>query len=331
MAYETGTASSVEDFMDALQTFADAQGWTVDIFSTTNDWMAMSNGSVYVQFRWDANGLIGIFQSLGFVNTSTAPGNHTNDSGLGIVDSTAPYNATLSTTATNSRVSFFPNGPIVAYHFFTPGTTQYIHCVLETSPGVFYHMSMGTINKRGDWTGGEYVTGDQGRDTAMPVSISGGAWQSWSANTTSSNTQCSMHIEGLPGQNANGKWLISLGTNNVAGDNSAGNDRGGNPRMAGWFGAYGNALNVLLGRFAYSSLNGLVPLIPIEVWYKYSVTTSIHQCRLLGYAPDVYLFNMKHYDPGQEFMIGGETYVVFPGRQKGVSHGNLGFAYKKVV
>lgn len=331
MAYQTGTASSTEDFMNVLQTFAVANGWTLDIYSTTNDWMAMNNGSVYVQFRWDANGNVGIFQSLGFTSTGTAPGNHTDDSGLGIVDASAPYNATLSTSTTNSRVLTLTNGAITSYHLFTDGTTQYIHAVIQVSPGVYYHLSMGTIDKVGTWTGGEYVTGDQGTDASPPVNLSGSAWSSWSGSTTTSNTQFSMHIENLPGQSASGKWMIGLATNTTVGNNAAGNDRGSNPRMAGWVTAWGNGFNLAFSRHRYNLTNGLLPLIPLEVWYKNTVATNQHRCYLLGYAPDVYMMNMGSFNAEDEVTIGPDTFMIFPARQKGVSHGNAAFVYRKVV
>lgn len=331
MAYQTGSASSAEDFMNILQTFAVANGWTLNIYNTTNDWMAMNNGSVFVQFRWDANGLIGIFHSLGFINTSTAPGNHTNDSGLGIVDASAPYNATLSTGATNCRVQFFPNGAITAYHLFTDGTTKYIYAVLETSPGVFYHMGMGTIDKIGTWTGGEFVYGDHGTDTSMPVSITSGPWQSASTSTTTNNTQLSLHIEGLPGQNANGKWGIGLTNNTTVGDNAAGNDRGGNPRQCAFGVTFNSGFNLAFSRHRFNATNGLVPLMPIEVYYKNTPVSGQHRHYLLGYAPDMYVMNMGAWAAGDEIAIGGDTFKIFPARQKGVSHGNMAFVYRKVV
>lgn len=153
MAYQTGTASSQEDLMNVLQTFAAANGWTVDIMSTTNDWMALNNGSVFVQFRWDNSTGIAMFQSTAFSGTGIAPGNHTGDDGCGFLDASAPYNSTVS----SGRRITVGNGPYTAYHFFTDGTTKYIHVVLEYSPGLYRHFSFGTINKVGTWTGGQYA------------------------------------------------------------------------------------------------------------------------------------------------------------------------------
>lgn len=330
MAYQTGTATSTEDFVNTLQTFAVAQGWMLDIFSAGNSWMAMNNGSVYIQVRWDTNGRLGIFQSLGFVNTSTAPGNHTNDAGLCNVDASTPYNSTIS-SSTNSRFLDLPNGPITSYHFFTDDTTKYIYAVIQVSPGVYYHMGMGTIDKLGTWTGGEFVYGDEGTDTSPPVNVSGTAFTSYSSTTSSSVTQFSMHIEGLPGQNGSGKWMLGLATNNTVGDNPAGNDRSGNPRMTGWVAHISSGFNVALSRFRYGLTNGLLPLMPMEVWYKYTISLNQNRCYLIGYMPDVYVINMALFNAEDEVTIGSDTYIIFPARQKGVSHGNMGYVYRKVV
>jgi len=331
MAYETGTASSPEDLFNILQTFAVAEGWTLDEYSTTNSWLAMNNGSVFVQFRWGSNGIAAMYQSLAFISSAVAPGNHTDDSGLGIVDASAPYDANVATSSTNTRALFLPSGSITSYHFFTDDTTQHIHCVIQTSPGVYYHWSMGTIDKRGDWTGGEYATGDEDTDTGGAISLEGSVWMANRATVTSSNTQFSMHIEGLPGQNASGKWMVGLATNVTVGDNAGQNDRAGNPRMAGWGASYGAGLHPALSQARYSLLDGLLPLLPIEIWYKYTSSSNLHQMYLLGYAPDVYVCNIASHADASEVTIGSDVFMLFPARQKGISHGNMGFAYKKVV
>jgi len=316
--------------MNILQTFAVANGWTLNIYSSGDSWMAMNNGSVYVQFRWDSTGLLAIFHSLGFISTGTAPGNHTNDSGLGIVDASAPYSAALATSTTNSRVMFLPNGASVSYNLFCNGSS-YIYMVVQTAAGVYYHMGIGTIDKRGDWTGGEFAYGDFNTTASNPISVTGTAFQNRSTSTTGINTQFSLHVEGLPGQDAAGKWAIGLTTNTTSGSNPAGNDRAGNPRMVAWAAAYSSGLNLGFSRLRHSLTNGLLPLLPMEVWYKNSVSSSIHRMYLLGHMPEVYTMNMGSFSAEQEVTIGANTYKIFPARQKGVSHGHMAVVYRKIV
>lgn len=329
MAYQTGTASSQEDLMNALNVFAVAQGWTSNIMSTTNDWMALNNGSVYVQFRWDNTGAIAMFHSRGFINTSTAPGNHTDDDGCGTVDASAPYNATIST---GRRINV-GNGPYTSYHFFTDGTTKYIHVVLEYSPGIYRHFSFGTINKRGTWTGGEYAVAH----TQLGQFPNAGSvlWSGTDSGTTTADAnECgSLHIESFPNQTAGqGKWLLF--TNQTT---SLGNDRQSTPRarIACPGGAYGyNPWLSAYGFFRANLLNGFLPLIPIPIWWR-DTAPAPDQVMLLGFAPDVYMIQMGSLSPGQEFTIGADTYKVFPFvRKQDLSvteeSKNGGLAYRKV-
>jgi hypothetical protein len=334
MAYQTGTATSQEDLMNILQTFAAANGWTVDIMSTTNDWMAMNNGSVYVQFRWDNSTGIAFFHSRGFINTSTAPGNHTDDDGCGTVDATAPYNATVST----GRRLNIGNGPYTAYHFFTDGTTKYIHVALEYSPGQFRHFSVGSVNKIGNWIGGEYcVTSFIGSNAhIINSSTHDFLWSGVaSGSTTADANECgSMHVESFPNQTVGqGKW--QLFSNQSA---SLGNDRQSTPRpriaSPGGMFSHNPWLNSF-GPFRASLLNGFLPLIPIPVWWK-DLTPAPDQLMLLGFVPDVHLMQMANLTPGQEFVIGADTFKVFPALKKssvgsGEESQNCGIVYRKVT
>jgi hypothetical protein len=333
MAYQTGTASSMEDLMNLLNTFAVAQGWTSNVMSTTDDWMALNNGSVFVQFRWDNTNAIAMFHSTGFINTSTAPGNHTNDDGCGTVDATAPYNATISS---GRRISGMGNGPYTAYHFFTNGTTQYIHVVLEYSPGLYRHFSFGTIDKIGTWTGGQYAVGmSLGANPGLVNNAQHAIlWSGTDGGTTTADAnECgSIRVESFPNQTGSMRWMLF-----TTQTSALGNDRGGNARISGLGGCFGsNPWLSGFGFFRASLLNGFVPLIPIPVWWR-NITPTPNQYMLLGFAPDVYHIQMANLTPGQEFTIGGDTFKVFPAiRKQNTSSAveeskNCGIVYRKVV
>lgn len=331
MAYQTGTASSQEDLMNILQTFAVAQGWTLDIMSTTNDWMALNNGSVYVQFRWDNNAGIAMFHSTGFTGTGTAPGNQVGDDGCGNLDASAPYNAAVTL---GRRISV-GNGPYTAYHFFTDGTTKYIHVVLEYSPGLYRHFSFGTINKIGTWTGGQYAC-------AMSIGPNPGIVASsthsilWSgtdggSTTTDANECGSLRVEGFSNQTGSMKWMLfTTQTSNL------GNDRAGNARISCPGGFIG--CNPWLSSFGFiraSLLNGFIPLIPIPIFWR-DTAPDPDFYMLLGFAPDVWHMQIGNFTPGQEFTIGADTYKVFPIiRKQNTSSSveeskNAGVVYRKV-
>lgn len=338
MAYETGTATSLEDLMLAVHTFAVAQGWTSNIYNTTNDWMAINNGSVFVQFRWDNANAIAMFQSTGFINTSTAPGNHTNSSGLGQVDATAPYNSTISGVSTSNsttprmQMRTYSNGPFTAYHLFTDGTTKYIHLAVEVTPGVFTHMSFGTINKRGDWVGGEYAAG---HDIGVSASSIFGHGISHNASQVN-GVNFSIRAEGLPSQGT-GRWLCARGFSITTGNNSAGNDPAGNPRGEAVPTAFGFGVYANLMAMAVNPGDGLVPLYPIEVFRKHLPAADNEQCILLGTIPGVRTINMNHFQTGSEFSIGASTFIALPAHTRGgagspgLGRGFRGLAYLKVV
>lgn len=305
MAYETGTASSPEDLMNALQTFAAAEGWTVDIYSSTNDWLALNNGSVYVQFRWDANGNVAMFHSRGFTSTGTAPGNHTGDDGLGQVDASAPYNQNITA---GRRTNFLSTGAMTAYHFFTDNTTKYIHVVVEYAPGRYRHFSFGTIDKIGDWTGGEYAVAHfwaQGSLSDSPTVTSHSVL--WDGITSFLDIAGSVHVEGMPDQSGAMQWMVLIDT-----PSSPGTDRAGVARTRGVGGVRGsNPALAAMGAFRSSVLTGHIPLVQIPIfWHDQSLTPD--QRMLLGFAPDVRHMQMAHFQPGDEFQIGSDTWKVFP-------------------
>ena len=320
MAYQSGVANSLPDFFDALQQFAAAEGWTVDIYSAANSWMALNNGSCYVQFRWDSVGTFAGFHSTGFVNNSTAPGNHTGDDGCGQLDSTAPYNSTVTS---GRRAVLGTPGPYTGYHFFTDDTTQYIHCVLEVSPGVYNHLSFGTIDKIGTWTGGQYFGLQNGKNQPLSAYIPS------NTGTSGANEMNSLRVDGLSNQTAGSVWSLFTGRTTTPGVDRAGNARVLNP--GGWKGY--NPWQAGFGMVRSSPVSGYVPLIPVPVWWRDS-----SDYYLLGFGPKVFTMNMANFAPQEEFTIGLNTYKVFPMVQKAESvdssntlSGYGGVAYLKVI
>lgn len=322
MAYQTGTASSIEDLMQALHDFAVAQGWTSNIMSTTNDWMAINNGSVFVQFRWDNTSAFAIFHSRGFTGTGTAPGNQTGDDGCGNVDASAPYNAAVSS---GRRVNGIGNGPFTSYHFFTDGTKKYIHCVLEYSPGLYRHWSFGTIDKIGTWTGGEYcVCTLYESNTVTSNSYLFGSLGGTTA--ADANRAGSLHIEGMANQSGGMQWMLFSQQGS-----GVGNDRGGQARIV----APGATLNFnpwlnSIGFLRASLLNGFLPLIPMPIWWR-NTTPTPNQYMLLGFAPDMHLIQMANFNPKDEFTIGSDTFKVFPLIRKQTGTGSEGSLYCGIV
>lgn len=322
MSYEKSQSTSMIDLFQKLSTFAVANGWTEDHSDyVTNRRLSIHRSTIYTQFNWDpatpAN--VGIYQSTGFSGSGTAPGNHTGDSGQGIVSNS---NTTL---ATGRHVAL--DNDTNNYWFFESDT--YLHVVVEVTSGVFAHFGMGILSKFGDnWTGGEYAYGvKQGSLNNTSGSIDSNGCYLLDGLTSNSNVAFmpSLKMSGIPNQAAS-TWGVVGGA-----ITTPGNDRGGSARSKVYGGYRGNTMARAFGRIGSSNAQGLVPFYPITCFAQ----TSTSDLYYLGAMPDVRGMNIQYYNPGDEVVVGGDTWVLFPSRQK--SEFNVtgskyqGIAYKKVT
>lgn len=328
MAYETGTATDIEDLVSKLFTFATGLSttpWTQDELDTANDTATLHRGSCYVSFRWAAaNTNLGVYQSLGFAGSGSDPHQHTDDSGEG--DAGVP--------STGRRVNFTSVGPYTAYHFFAgEGSTPYIHIVVEIDSGRFRHFGFGNVIKLFSFTGGEYsyahywdqATGsiDNPPSASHSVGLEG-------LRAVASNL-ATMHLESFEDQGVDEKW-VCFSIYNVP----CGTDRAGETRrtvVGGWRGSF---WGYYLGWMRYSSPNAYKPFIPIPIVYVDKVAAP-DTWRWMGEQPDVSIMNMHGFTPGQEVTIGSDAWKVFPLVKKQYLLGdteeswNSGIAYKKIT
>lgn len=326
MSYENGTASDIADLFSKLKTFATGTpGWNDSSLTPTTDRLGLDDGSTYVQFRWDTStpANVGIYQSLGITSAATDPGNHTDDSGNGAISGT---NSVLDD---ERHVALVDSSML--YWFFEDDS--YIHVVAETNstpPESYAHFGFGAITKVGDWTGGQYVYGWRkdpaggSSDSAVRVLSSmllDGAADS-SAPGDMNGYVATLHIEGLPNQTASGKWAI------VWGDiGSEGTDRGGTGRDTVQGGFRGGPVARPFARFSSNSEKGLSHFYPITLWYREGSNAYY-----LGEQPDVRGVNIEFFAPGDELVIGSDTWVIFPSHRKDSTGTRFqGIAYKKVV
>lgn len=304
MAYQTGTASSQQDLLDKLQTFAAANGWTVDNWDTGNKKLSMHKSTVYVHFRWDSvasTGSIGLYHSLGFVAAGTNPWQHTDDSGSG-------YTTATGAVTSQRRIDRIGDGPFTTYYFFEDDT--YIHMVLEYAPGLYRHCYFGIMTKLGTWTGGEYMggtiwymgsgVGDFPQDTRHALPFGAGHTQNSTDNMT-------IHAEGMPGEpSASTKWGVSWG------GTIAGNDRAAVGRLNMFGGLRDGPLTNAFAWIPANPNNGYIPLVPIPIYLRDDAGLSPEKWHLLGYAPDVRVCNIRHLEPAEEKTIGSDTWTFFP-------------------
>lgn len=149
MAYQTGTAKTLNELLTKLAEFAQTQNWVID--KATNNELYLHNDDGYWSFVLSAesNFLLSYVNS-GFDKSKGAdaqPGSSKNNS------------FTTIETATTQLHS----GNYVSYDFFC--TKQYLHIVVQIEADKFRHFGIGTLDKEGEYVGGQYTYGTsiQGR------------------------------------------------------------------------------------------------------------------------------------------------------------------------
>lgn len=339
LQFETNQFTSTTNlFQTKLSTFLSGNGWTIDDNATAGRFLAHVD-SLYVAFRWDTGASgpphnVGAYQALGY--DGSAPGQNPSDSGQGVVSGTNVGAPGLD----DGRRIDMDNGTHTYWFFLSDSAPKYCYVVIEFATGTAYrHFGMGHLSKVGTWTGGEFMYADRhnatgtaslalrGESTVLLDALSAGS--NVHTATTGQSFLASLHAEGLPEEDANTKWLIVWD-----GGIPAGNDRQSTPRARGWAvgGARGGFVGAPFGRYFATPLQGLVPLYPITVWHPWRTTTT--RITQLGSMPNVRMMNMRHFVGGNELVIGSETWVVFPSREKGAGTSgsgtrNQGIAYRK--
>lgn len=153
MPTETGVASDLTQLFNNLRAFATSNaGFTNGGTQTINGNTVhvLSKGSVFWNFE----------ETITRVLTSPNP-----DVNVFLARCRMTYSAPTSTFNQTTPIgqkrftnfgTYKTSGPFAAYKFYTEGNA--VHVVLETSGGVFNHLSFGNVIKHSTWEGGEYLT-----------------------------------------------------------------------------------------------------------------------------------------------------------------------------
>lgn len=334
MAYQSGTASSMNDLMSVLSTFCVANGWTQDQYQAasgtgTHGKLSLHKGTVYVHYQWNPNitSSIGVYQSLGFIDSSTNIWRHTDDSGTG-PSSTPSVAWDGSSFHYFNTISKIGDGPYTSYAFFQGD--DYVHVALEYAPGSYRHFGFGMLEKFWDWTGGAYVYGHcqwVSIASANNALLLGSGYPA----TTSSKCRATINVEGLPGQGVGSKWGGFMPQRTTF-DTT---DRAGYNLRIMWGGAPGGPIGSVFNNKPSNSGDGFLPMSANAVFYR-NITPEPDEVYFMGFQPDVRTLNMKNYNPKDEISVAGDTWVIFPAVRKqflnvSAESRNLGIAYKKVV
>jgi len=341
MAYQAGTASNQTDLMNKLQTFAAANGFTVDNYDGTNRFLSISRpaDNLYMTFYWDGTNNLAVYQALGYAGGSAqTPWTQVNDSGNG--------NPIISQIYSGRNVNNIGAGPYTSHYFFAYDDPYALHIVLEFSPGLYRHFGFGSMQKVGTWTGGAFAYGHHwnpqnngvilGSTFSTPHSMMLDGVHVPTASTYgySVRTAATLHCEGLPDQPTGGKWGVCVGptANNIYDDTAA----VGRIRIIGGCRA-SNALSQF-GHLLPDKSNGFIPIIPFEVFYHEGYSgTPPNSWYYLGRMANVGHIHLHGIDPAEELTVGSATWVAFPGVRKSKTVNtnqetwNMGIIYRKDV
>lgn len=287
MAYATGIYTSPDDLLATISTFAAARGWTINTNSGvntggagfTNKQRSFTSDSLTVNIVPDTGlgGALKAQPSTAWVNNSTAFYNHTGSPNT---------SGNVSTTVNMNQIG---TGSGVAYHLFgNDSSPRYVHVVVEVTAGVYSHFAFGTLTKYGTYTGGGYVTS-----------------LSWSVSNWS---QIGLPFSAINRNTTNGtQWvradsLVGLGS-------------------PGWREDFGglsnNAFTQRLHRAGLSTAWQRSPLGPILCFAFATETTNPTTTNVcLGEVQDMRGISMEGREPGESLVIGGDTWRVFPTRNK---------------
>lgn len=338
------TTSSFADLVSKIDAFLTTAGggnpaWTPEdvdgggnsLDPATGEWAISKTGThddIEVAFQYDAGGtptVLGIYQYIsgsgpGNYNNANSPWAQTADSGNGAA-STA--NATIAT----GRHVFIGSTP-VQYWAFTSQSPEAVDIIVETSDTVYTGFGFGELDlsETNDWTGGAYSYGwkfDSSPSTSVAIQRDASHLLDGLANDTSPAMQdfvATLHCESLTNQVAGGKWAVVMGSQPSG---SLGNDRQAAPKARAHFlgGFRGGAHAVGFGQFPGNIASGLINDYPIACYYWDRSTDDLEGP--MGFMPNARGVLMRNFQPEDEHVVDGDTWVVFPTRQRYSGSGAL--------
>jgi hypothetical protein len=328
MAYQTGTASSTSNLLDTLRGFLAANGWTVtwrfQIAQSTWRWLHASKGGVFFNaYEWlvAASATLSPSPHIIFCNYATA------------------YNASLDPYAQPGRnldsgaTGITP--PYLSYHFFegVGASGPYCYVAIEIGAGEFAHFGFGVLNKAGTYTGGEFACGSMwlttngfGGGQQNNALSSGNAWP------FSDNASINAWITNLPIGTIIRCVPALSGSHVVASQGSLTGQQlrcGGARNHSTTRSDAGTAQWLLWQAPTIPSIATAVLMAP----HCFAERTT-NNYSYIGVPPGLRHVSLEFLNPGDEIVLGAETWKVFPLRRKGSGSeiplsGNYGIAYLK--
>jgi hypothetical protein len=309
MAYETGSATGVNDLVNKLATFIEANGWTRDSLGDegTGRRYHAHNGSVYVNMRsFNSEAVTTNIQNG---SNSTLSHSIAFNVGSGYSGASAWYNqaGTPQNSAAVKSTSgvHLITGAIPAYHFFAHNAGDNIFVVIEYASGMYQRFGFGTLTKYGSYTGGEYMVGNSRGHGTITAELSGIGF-----------------FRGVGGSGGTMPAYVNVDVDAESGWHYNSTASYGATRRPITEYTIHKAVS-RIARIMPNTHNGLVVKDPVIACVERS-TTSDGIFSPIGELPGVFYTSLANLVPSQQVTFGSEDYRVFPFLSKATT--DTGFA-----
>ena len=319
MSYQSGTVATATQLLDALRTFAVAQGWSELRWGAqgTGYQLSLQKGTRYVHLRSATAEALRSGAVTGIALTASTgwdSGQPWNNQPGRIIDtynggSVTAYSGLFNVSAANT------------YRLFGSSTPDQIMLVAEVSPGRFHHLAFGELEKFGAFNGGEWVRGGYTRnrtDSGGSGGIFGGNFKKHPRLPLMEfgvDTAAFVRAE----VDAVAAWYtLQGGSSPVTGKaaRSIWRDALSTP--------YGvSAAKGFLER-APNTLNGVTPMLPWQIW----VDRPSNMLSPIGRTPHLRYLNITQYAAAEVFALGAEQWMAFPAHTKNGYSGVHGYAVR---
>lgn len=150
MAYQTGTAGGLVEFVEKFRLFGESIGWLTNKSGAGVWYCRDATSSLYFAMEREPTQQARILNVVGTTGY---------DSGASLVDQPGVTSqGTFGPVRKVTTLQLTPadNGEQGAYWFF--GTSTYLHAVWRRPTGLYVHLQIGTLDKKGmNYSGGQYT------------------------------------------------------------------------------------------------------------------------------------------------------------------------------
>lgn len=313
MAFQTGTATSFINLLDALRTFATANGWTQNQWTAVgaDQWLSLQKGTIYANLLASTT-QVQLKGALGY-------------------DGGSAWNAQPSTHGPTPRIRDGWYGAVtwpVTYWFLLHTSPDDIVVVVRYQPTRFLYFTVGQLTKYGTYTGGEYYAASSEHPSVGNDDAFGGNGRTAQVSTGQCNFAGLFWSRGEQLGYLAVPDVLHAEIDSFTWGGPTRNFSGGDiPDGSIQFLADATRHTYPLQNRLLSAFNGLTTLQPIWVHARRpdGLWSPLGRVEHLRYA------NVANHSPGDVISLGGQQWMLFPWTEKGGPGDSAGQHYGYAV